>query len=372
MGAYRDDKGKPYTLKCIREAEKRIFENNMDHEYAGIQGIDSYIDKSMQLAYGPDSSHYKNGHIAAVQSISGTGSIRVGMEFLKNFYPIKDAEVYTPDPTWPIHRTIQERVGYKCNQYRYYDRQKKNLDFGGMHEDLANAKDGSIVFVHVCAHNPTGQDPSKSQWKDLLNLTKKKNHMIFFDSAYQGFASGDLEEDSYGFRLFADNYNNIMLSQSFAKNFGLYGERVGALSIVTESKEEKNLATARMKQMARNLYSNPPIHGARLVDIVLSDPELTKMWHQDLKDMSSRMQEMRFALVQKMKDLKNPHNWSHMSDQIGMFAYTGLNKDMVNTLREDSHIYMTMDGRISVAGLNSGNIDYVAEAFHNVTKDAQF
>lgn len=199
-----------------------------------------------------------------------------------------------------------------------------------------------------------------------------KNHYCAFDSAYQGFASGDLERDAFALRKFAQHTDNIMLFQSFAKNFGLYGERAGCISFITGSKEEKETCMSRLKVLARALYSNPPIHGARIVDIILSDPELTKMWHNDLKVMSGRMKEMRHGLHKNLKDLGNEHNWDHVINQIGMFAYTGLNKDMVNELREKYAIYMTMDGRISIAGLNTSNLGYISEAFHAVTKGKQF
>jgi len=196
--------------------------------------------------------------------------------------------------------------------------------------------------------------------------------MATFDSAYQGFASGDLEEDSYSLKLFAENHDNLVLFQSFAKNFGIYGERAGCLSVVCGNEDEKKIVMSRLKQIARPIYSNPPIHGARIVDIILSDPKLTAMWHQDLKDMSSRMKEMREGLKGKLAALGNEHNWEHVTSQIGMFAYTGLNTDMVNELREKYAVYMTMDGRISIAGLNSGNLDYVANAFHAVTHGKKF
>ena len=241
-----------------------------------------------------------------------------------------------------------------------------------MKEDLLAAKDHSVVMFHVCAHNPTGVDPTNSQWEEILDIVKSKKMFSAFDSAYQGFASGDLETDSYSLKLFQEHTDDIMLFQSFAKNFGLYGERAGCVSVVTGSAEEKDIVLSRIKQIARPIYSNPPIHGARIVDIILGDEELTAMWHQDLKDMSGRMHAMRTGLVEKLTALGNEHDWSHVTSQIGMFAFTGLNKDQVNELREKYHIYMTMDGRISIAGLNTKNLDYVAEGFHAVTHGKTF
>jgi aspartate aminotransferase len=372
MGVYRCDKGKPFILDCVRQAEKKILELDMDHEYAGIQGIDSFVAKSLTLAYGEDNKQLKEGRIAAAQAISGTGSLRLGLQFLADWYPHKDAEILVPNPTWPLHRGLVEVVGRKWVNYRYYDPTTKGLDFNGFAEDLKNAKNNSIVLLHVCAHNPTGVDPTPAQWENILDIVKSKGHFCAFDSAYQGFASGDLERDAYSLRLFAKNLDNIMLFQSFAKNFGLYGERAGCMSVITANPAEKEVVMSRIKVLARALYSNPPIHGARIVDIILGDKHLTKLWHDDLKMMSGRMMQMRTGLHRNLKELGSEHNWNHLVDQIGMFAYTGLNKAQVDELREKSAIYMTADGRISIAGLNTGNLHYIAEAFHNVTKGKKF
>lgn len=372
MGVYRDNDNKPFILNCIRKAEQIVVDRKMDHEYAGIQGIDSFIKNVLNLAYGANSEVIKDGRVAGAQSISGTGSIRLGFEFLSQFYPTKDAEIYVPNPTWPVHNTIPDRVGMKCNKYRYFDPKTKSLDFTGLLEDLDKAKNESIVLFHVCAHNPTGVDPSQEQWKKILELVKRKNHFVCFDSAYQGFASGDLERDAYSLKLFSSEYDRIMLFQSFAKNFGIYGERAGCVSLVTQSPKETEVVMSRLKQLARPIYSNPPIHGARLVDIVLSDKDLTAEWHQELKIMSGRMADMRKGIVDKLKQQGSQHSWKHITDQIGMFAYTGFNKEIVDQLRNDYSIYMTSDGRISICGLNTKNLDYIAEAFHKVTKDKTF
>ncbi len=235
-GVYRDDNNKPYVLNCIRAAEKTIVERQMDHEYAGIQGIDSFIANSLKLAYGEDSQLLKDGRVAGSQSLSGTGSLRLGFEFLKEFYPVKNAEIMTPTPTWPVHNTIPGRVGLKIKPYRYFDKVTKGLDLNGMLEDLDKAANEQIVLLHVCAHNPTGVDPNPEQWAKILEVCKRKQHFVMFDSAYQGFASGDLKKDAYALDLFTKHYDRIMLCQSFAKNFGVYGERAGTISLVTDNK----------------------------------------------------------------------------------------------------------------------------------------
>jgi aspartate/tyrosine/aromatic aminotransferase len=228
------------------------------------------------------------------------------------------------------------------------------------------------VLLHVCAHNPTGVDPTPSDWAKILEVVKRKQHFAMFDSAYQGFASGDLKKDAYAVDLFTQHYDRIMLCQSFAKNFGIYGERAGTLSLVTESKAQTEIVMSRLKQIARPIWSNPPIHGARLINVVLEDKELTKEWHRELKVMSGRMTAMRQGLYDRLVASGSEHSWKHVVDQIGMFAFTGLNKEMVDELRNKYAIYMTADGRISICGLNTKNLDYIAESFHAVTKGKQF
>jgi aspartate aminotransferase len=238
-----------------------------------------------------------------------------------------------------------------------------------MLEDLDKADNESIVILHSCAHNPTGQDPTMDQWKQILEVCKRKNHLAAFDSAYQGFASGNLETDAASIRLFEAETDRVMLFQSFAKNFGLYGERAGNLNIVCSDESEAKRVQSRLKTFARPMYSNPPIHGARIVDIVLGDKDLTASWHADLKVMSGRMQEMRHGLVAALKSHGSNLDWSHVTNQIGMFAYTGMTEEMVMDLRATDGVYMTADGRISIAGLNTNNLDYIAKCMHRVTKD---
>ena len=216
--------------------------------------------------------------------------MRVGLDFLKEWYPNKNAKVFTADPTWPTHRGIALRAGYEWENYRYYDRENKCFDLKGMMEDLDKADNEQIVILHMCAHNPTGCDPSNEEWAQILEVIKHKKHFAAFDNAYQGFATGDLDRDAYSLRYFSDNYDRICLFQSMAKNFGLYGERAGCVTFLCEDESQANIVTSRIKGIARPMYSNPPIHGARVVDIILSDPELTASWHADLKKMSGRMQ----------------------------------------------------------------------------------
>lgn len=366
-GTYKDNEGKPYILNCVRAAEKIIMEKNFDHEYLPIDGLASFNANSLKLAYTEENKALKEGRILGVQTLSGTGALKVGFEFFADHFP-GNKTVYIPNPSWPNHKNVAQRSGLECKEYRYYDFKNKSLNLQGMLEDLDKAPENSIVVLHVCAHNPTGMDPNESQWDDIYKLISKKNHFPFFDMAYQGFASGDLTKDAHGLRRFAREGGRLALAQSYAKNFGLYGQRVGCFSLVTESKEVANTALSHVKFIARAQYSNPPKYGAHIVDIVLSDRELTKEWHRELKVMSDRISSMRQGIYNGLKAAGSKQSWEHIIQQIGMFAYTGLTLDQVKRLKSEFHIYLTDDGRISISGLNTSNVDYVAKAFHEVTK----
>lgn len=366
-GTYKDDNNKPYVLRCIQEAQKIYYDKNMDMEYIPIEGISSYVKNSLKIAYSPDDKNLKEGKLAGIQSLSGTGALYLGFRFLaENYNTSKD--IYFPDPTWPNHHGVSTLTGLNAKKYRYFDMNTLKLNLNGLLEDLDKANEGSIVLLHACAHNPTGLDPTHDQWEDILKVIKKKKHIPFFDSAYQGFASGDLDKDAWSIRRFVEDGQKIFLAQSFAKNFGLYGQRTGCFSMVCNSKEEADIVLSHLKLIARRCYSSPPKYGAQLVDIVLNNEELFKLWKEDLILMSTRINEMRNALYDHLQDLGSKKNWSHIKEQIGMFAYTGLPKDKVLQLRKDEHLYFTDDGRISISGLNSKNVRRVAECFHNVTK----
>lgn len=263
---------------------------------------------------------------------------------------------------------IVTKAGFEWAKYRYYDRDSKTFDCVGMLEDLDKIDNESIILLQVCAHNPTGCDPTHDEWRQILEVVKRKNHFCAFDNAYQGFATGDLDNDSFSLRTFAEGTDRLCLFQSFAKNFGLYGERAGCVSFLCADEAEASKVQSRIKAVARPMYSSPPIHGARIVDIILNDPAMYAEWQESLDIMSGRIKDMRGALVAKLAAAGSQHDWSHITRQIGMFAYTGLNADQVHHLIHDHHIYLTADGRISVAGLNTGNIDRVVDAFHLVSK----
>ena len=354
-GTYKDDNNKPYVLRCIKKAQEIYNNNNMDMEYIPIEGIPSFVKNSLKIAYSPEDKNLKEGKITGIQSLSGTGALYLGFRFLAEHYQ-KSKDIYFPDPTWPNHQGVSALAGLNSKKYRYFDMNTLKLNLNGLLEDLDRANEGSIVLLHACAHNPTGLDPTHDQWEEILKVVKKKNHIPFFDSAYQGFATGDLDKDAWSIRRFVQEGQKVFLAQSFAKNFGMYGQRTGCFSMINNSKEEADIVLSHLKLIARRCYSSPPKYGAQLIDIVLSDEDLYKLWKEDLVLMSSRIHEMRIALHKNLNDLGSKKNWDHIRDQIGMFAYTGLPKEKVLQLRSEEHLYFTDDGRISISGLNSKNV----------------
>jgi len=366
VGAYRDDKGKPYVLPSVKEAEQRVVKKNLDKEYAGITGVPDFTKAAAILAYGPDSAPLKEGRIVITQSISGTGALRIGGAFLERFYP-GDKTIYIPNPSWANHNAVFKDSGLKVEKYRYYNKDTIGLDFEGMVEDIKNMPKGSIVLLHACAHNPTGVDPTEEQWRALSDVVKENGHYPFFDMAYQGFASGNTDQDAFPIRHFIKEGHSISLCQSFAKNMGLYGERVGAFSIVCADADEKKRVDSQIKILVRPLYSNPPVHGARVASTILNDPDLNKQWLGEVKGMADRIITMRALLKENLEKLGSKHDWSHITSQIGMFAYTGLKPEQMDTLAKEHSVYATKDGRISVAGITSANVKRLAESIYKVT-----
>jgi len=364
VGAYRDENGQPWVLPSVRAAEESLLKSGAKKEYAPIDGDQEFVKRALKFAYG-DSLDMEN--IAAVQTLSGTGACRIGGEFFARFLP-PGTEILLPDPTWGNHIPIFANAGLVVKRYRYYSRKTNALDLDGMLEDLKGAKEGSVVLLHACAHNPTGCDPSMEQWKQISDLIFEKKLNVFFDSAYQGFASGNAEADASALRLFVKEGHSLALAQSFAKNFGLYGERCGTLSFVCPKGEaQTSTVLSQLKLIIRPMYSSPPIHGSSIVKTVLADEALRAQYYTECEFMANRIGDMRTTLVEKLKEAGSSHDWSHVTSQIGMFAFTGMNADMCTQLTEEHAIYLTKDGRISLAGLNPGNLEYVAKAVHAVT-----
>jgi len=367
VGAYKDDNNKPFILPSVQKAVKMIDDANVDYEYGPIAGIPQFTSASAKLAFGENSDVIKSKRNATVQGISGTGSLMIGAHFLNRFHQ-GPKEIYLPTPTWGNHIPLFKDAGITVKQYRYYDPKTCGFDFSGALHDIAKIPEGSIILLHACAHNPTGVDPKLEQWKEMSKVIKSRNLFPFFDMAYQGFASGDLNKDSQALRAFIQDGHQVALAQSYAKNMGLYGLRVGAFSLTCQDSEEAERVMSQLKILIRPLYSNPPITGARIAEKILNTPDLYKVWLGDIKTMANRIISMRSKLREALEREGSSRNWQHITDQIGMFCFTGMKPEQVERLTKEFSIYLTKDGRISVSGITTANVDYLAKAMHTVTK----
>jgi aromatic-amino-acid transaminase len=363
VGVYYDDNGKLPLLQCVAAAEKQMMEAPKARGYLPIDGIAAY-DKAVQgLVFGADSAAVREGRIATVQGLGGTGGLKIGADFLKRLNP--QAQVLISDPSWENHRALFESAGFPVGTYPYYDAAKRGVNFEGMVAALKAAEAGTIVVLHACCHNPTGYDITLEQWAQVIEAVKSRSLVPFLDMAYQGFGEG-IAEDGAVVGMFMDAGMNFFVSTSFSKSFSLYGERVGALSVVAQSKEEADRVLSQLKRVIRTNYSNPPIHGAQVVAMVLTTPELRKLWEDELAGMRVRIKEMRTALVAKLKAAGVAQDVSFITQQKGMFSYSGLSKEQMQRLRTEFGVYGVDSGRICVAALNSKNIDYVVNAIAKV------
>ncbi|EDV36801.1 uncharacterized protein Dana_GF11770 [Drosophila ananassae] len=364
VGAYRTDAGEPWVLPVVRRTEISIASDEKgNHEYLPVTGLDTFTNAATQLVLGSDSPAIKANRAFGVQTISGTGALRIAADFLHT--QLNRNVVYYSNPTWENHHKIFADSGFtSLHSYRYWDQSNRQLDFKNMVADLEQAPPGAVIILHACAHNPTGSDPTHEQWKELAELFERKKLFPLFDSAYQGFASGDPDNDAWAVRYFVQKGFELFVCQSFAKNFGLYCERAGNLTVVQADASTKAAVHSQLTLLIRGQYSNPPAYGARIVSKVLNTPELRKEWMDSIQTMSSRIRQMRAALREKLVALGTPGTWDHIVGQIGMFSYTGLNESQVKVLINDYHIYLLKTGRINMCGLNTGNIDYVAKAIH--------
>lgn len=352
-----------------------IADESVDHEYLSITGLAEFTNSAAKLILGADSAAISEKRVASVQTISGTGANHLGAVFLSRFYQFQqlglEKQIYISNPTWANHKAIFNSVGIKPVDYPYYDPKTIALDFEGFTNTLKNAKPQSIFLLHACAHNPTGVDPTPEQWHQIADIFVEKGHYAFFDCAYQGFASGDLDKDAYAVRHFVSRRSiPLLICQSFAKNAGLYGERVGALHIVSATQEQSNAVLSQLAVIQRSEISNPPAFGARVVKMILTDPALYAQWERDVKDMAGRIIDMRHRLFDLLtKQLKTPGNWDHILKQIGMFTFLGLDTKQCNRLVEEGHIYLTANSRISMAGLTTKNVEYVASWIDKVVRE---
>ncbi|CEF69308.1 Aspartate aminotransferase, cytoplasmic [Strongyloides ratti] len=369
IGAYRTEEGKPLVLPVVREAEKRITaDESLNHEYLPVLGHEGFSNAAAELVLGSDSIAIKEGRYFGVQCLSGTGSLRIGAETLHDLIGLDT--VYVSNPTWGNHNAVFKKANFKnIHKYHYWDSENRKVDIDNMLKDLENAPKNSVIVLHGCAHNPTGMDPTHDQWVKIAEVVKRKNLFPFFDIAYQGFASGDPDADAWAIRYFVDQGLEMVISQSFAKNFGLYNERIGNLTVVVTDPKVITGMKSQISLIIRANWSNPPAHGARIVHMVLTNPDLKSKWFESIKEMSGRIKEMRSALRTHLEALETPGKWDHITQQIGMFSYTGLNSAQVKHLVEKHHVFLLSDGRINICGLNTKNVEYVAKAINETVRN---
>ena len=368
VGVYFDESGKLPLLKCVSAAEKLIFESSKPRGYLPIDGIAAY-DKAVQgLVFGGDSAAVKDGRVATVQALGGTGGLKIGADFLQHLATRAGTapKVLISDPSWENHRALFANAGFTVETYPYYDADKRGINFDGMLGALNAAAPGTIIVLHACCHNPTGYDISPAQWAQVVAAVKSRGLVAFLDMAYQGFGDG-IAEDGAVIAQFLDAGLDFFVSTSFSKSFSLYGERVGALSVVCASKEEAVRVLSQLKIVIRTNYSNPPTHGAQIVATVLTTPALRAMWEEELAGMRVRIKEMRKLLQDRLVASGTKQDFSFITRQKGMFSYTGLAKPQMERLRNEFGIYGVDSGRICVAALNHGNIDAVVKAIGLVT-----
>jgi aromatic-amino-acid transaminase len=363
VGVYQDADGKVPVLKVVREAESRWYAQENTKSYLPIDGLAAYNKEVQKLLFGADSQVIAEARAVTVQGLGGTGSLRIGADFLRRFLP--EAQIWISRPSWENHQMLFETAGFKVNSYPYYDPETHGLNFNGMLETLKTLPAQSIVVLHACCHNPTGVDLSNEQWQLVIDVVKERGLVPFLDFAYQGFGES-LEADAYAVRAFAEAGIPCLIASSFSKSFALYRERVGALTILTESSEEAKRVLSQVKRVIRTNFSNPPSHGAQLVALVLSDPGLRGQWEAELTEMRQRIQQMRDKFVEMLREKGIEQDFSFIQQQRGMFSYSGLNPEQVKTLREKNSLYIVGSGRICLAAMNERNIGGICEAIAEV------
>ncbi|KAJ6036306.1 hypothetical protein N7540_000585 [Penicillium herquei] len=376
QGVYRDEACQPWVLPSVRAAEEVLHSQNANHEYLPITGDKHFNDKARELMFSPELA--KNPNIRTVQTVAGTGANHLAALFCARH--IQPKNVFISDPTWDNHYLIWKTAGPEIKQklYPYYNSSARSFDFDGMIAALETGEENDVVVLHPCAHNPTGFDPSQEQWKEIAEVIGRKRLFVVFDSAYQGFASGDPDADAWAIRYFYSTFfgalsnsqtnppAGMLVCQSFSKNFGLYGERIGALHLVSPPSVAAEGAYTHLIRLIRAEISCPSLFGARVVNTILSDADLTAQWGKDMKTMALRIRGVRSSLRAELEKINTQGDWSHIERQIGMFSYTGLSKAQVDRLKEVHHIYMLGNGRMSLSGLNENNVAYVARAIKDV------
>ncbi|MBL8422695.1 MAG: aspartate/tyrosine/aromatic aminotransferase [Candidatus Accumulibacter phosphatis] len=363
VGVYLDDSGKIPLLGAVRTAEKARLEALPPRGYQPIDGPVAYNQAVQRLLFGEGSALLQEGRVLTIEALGGTGALKVGADYLRRLLP--DATVFISDPSWENHRALFEYAGFAVQTYPYYDSLTRGVNFDAMIAGLNALPAGSIVVLHACCHNPTGADLDAAQWGAVIDVIGARGLVAFVDMAYQGFADG-ISEDALALDLFVASGLQFLVASSFSKSFSLYGERVGALSVVTANRDESARVMSQIKRVVRTNYSSPPTHGGSVVAAVLASPELRRVWEGELAEMRARILAMRASLVDKLKGRGGAQDFAFIARQRGMFSYTGLSVEQVDRLREEYGIYAVSTGRICVAALNTRNIDYVAEAIAGV------
>jgi aromatic-amino-acid transaminase len=359
VGVYKDDAGNTPVLNSVKKAETRLLDAENSKTYLGIPGSAEFALAVQQLLFGADSSIIAEGRAQTAQTPGGTGGLRIAAELISR--QIGATRVWVSDPTWANHKGIFQAAGLEISNYAYYDAQAHDMDFEAMMADLGQASAGDVVLLHGCCHNPTGIDPDREQWARLAELCSSRGLLPLFDFAYQGFARG-IEEDAEGLRLFAERCDEILIASSYSKNFGIYGERTGAFTLVAGNAEVAATVFSQVKSIIRVVYSNPPKHGAALVAAILADAELRAEWEAEVAAMRDRIKLMRSLLVTTLKNKGVNQDFSFIERQNGMFSFSGLSKDQIVKMREDSGVYAVDSGRFSVAAMTTGNMDALCDA----------
>lgn len=359
IGVYKNGVGQTPILTSVKKAELQLLETEKSKNYLNIEGLASYAQLTQQLLLGENSHIIHQQRACTAQAPGGTGALRIAAEFIKRNTASK--RVWLSQPSWPNHRQIFSALGFEICEYRYYDAQNHALDFSQLLQDLQQAKAGDVVLFHGCCHNPTGIDPSATQWTELAEISASRGWLPLFDVAYQGFGQG-LEQDAQGIRLFAAKHSEMLIANSYSKNFGLYNERVGACTLIAADSEIAVRAFSQIKSIIRTLYSNPPAHGANVVAQVLADADLTALWQQEVTDMRQRIQRMRQLFVSTLQEKGAKQDFNFINQQNGMFSFSGLNRAQVQRLRDEFAIYIVDSGRINIAGMTTENMAPLCEA----------
>ncbi len=365
VGVYYDENGKVPVLDCVRQAERQLAESGPARSYLPIDGIPAYIRAVQALVFGEQSAVLREERTVTIQSLGGTGALKEAADFLRRISP--KAEVWISTPSWENHRALFENAGFTVNAYPYYDAKTHGVDFEAVMKTLGALPAGAIVVLHACCHNPTGVDLAPDQWGRVIEVVKTRELVPILDMAYQGLAEG-LDADGVAVRRFVEQCTPVFVASSFSKSISLYGERIGALSIVTASRDEATRVLSQLKRLIRTNYSNPPTHGGQVVAMILGTPALRAQWEKELGGMRERIKTIRHALVEKVRAKAPNLDFSFVEQQRGLFSYSGLTPAQVERLRKEYSIYAVESGRVCVAALNNGNVDYVAEAIASVSR----